>query len=330
MGMRDLRRVALLALSVCCSDPAVAALGDHSQQRIWYEHPVAEATAGYDAANNRTLINSYDIVAYGPNSVELEIKDFVYRCVDRSALTGIAAFYHTPSPEIGARIAAAWSAFHGTLQACLTVNGAAKSYIDKFELGYINRGRWIPGLVLKFTAETPAAKTYTQLHNLIKDKLPDPVNKVVQFYIQSQQFPSVNIRVDPPPGVRHIVAQFPDPSRLRHFSDEAQALAKKRGKELADSVRSQVAQATQQLGSEVAKAGQKAVLVPIQLAGEAAKTTQQTAPTIVRSAVPVVGGDGKLRVPILPGVPGTPSISTNIPAPPNPTMRNGRGCFGFC
>src|SRR5262245_56303287 len=57
--------VVILGLSMAASAQAA---------RVWYEYGVATATGGYDPEKNRTLINKFYIVAFGPDDFESEAK----------------------------------------------------------------------------------------------------------------------------------------------------------------------------------------------------------------------------------------------------------------
>jgi hypothetical protein len=107
---------------------------------IWWEYAVAEATAGYDADSNRTLIYTFDLIVRGPSSVETAIRGVVETCISVSAAAAYEAFKSTSSPEVGGRIGAAWAAFHVAVTACFSTHSIVGALKDQFEIGYIRRG----------------------------------------------------------------------------------------------------------------------------------------------------------------------------------------------
>jgi hypothetical protein len=277
--------------------------------RVWYERSVAEATGGYDPQRNRTLINRFDMVAWGPNDIKTEVRGYVRQCVQDAAAASVAAFEGSPSPEIGTRIGAAWSAFHTSLHGCLTLRSAAKAYIDKFEIGYIRRAYWIHGLVLKFTTDNPTTQVYNRLQKIVN--IPDPLNKVIVFYLRSQQI-SVNIKLSPPKVLTHFIAHLPDPPDLRRFSENASDAAKKQGKELADSVVYEATHATSTIGREAQKAGNMLIVVPVRLTGEVAQQAGAQAPKLIEKTLPFSVEDGKV---VFHPVPGLVDVKPSIHSP---------------
>jgi vacuolar-type H+-ATPase subunit H len=275
---------------------------------IWWEHPVAEATGGYDANEDRTLINSFNLVVYGPSSVEIAIRGIVQDCVTTSATAAYGAFKTAPSPEVGARLAFAWTTFHSALKGCLTIRNVGNELWNKFEIGYIRRGRWEKGLRLRFSAENPAAESYRQLHNLVKDKLPDPLNKLISFYISSQEFPSVDIKLEPPQLVRDIVAQLPEPRELRKIIDVAEEYAMKGGKRIIAEAKEEAQRAVRRLGQDAIREGEKIVQEVIQIVGQQAEAAVRQAPNIIEDFLPRVE-DGRVTLPhpvrfLIPPIPG--------------------------
>ena len=206
---------------------------------IWWEHPVVETTGGYDARNKKTLINSFNLVVYGPTSVKETIVHAIEECVKASAVAAYEAFQATPSPEIGARIGAAFAAFKSTIVSCISLRGIGNELASKFNLGYVRRGRWVDGLNLRCVAQSPTAENYRALHNMVKDKLPDPVNKLIMLYIATQEIPPIDIKLDCPPIINDAIAAMPDARELREFADAAERFATERGKKLIDEVKAE-------------------------------------------------------------------------------------------
>ncbi len=284
-----------------------------SAQRVWYEYGVASATGGYDPGANQTLINKFYLVVWGPDDVQTEARAFVRKCIQDSAVVGVGAFQSTPSPEPGARIGAAWKAFHVNLEHCLSGSELAEQYAKKFEIGYTRRGFWEHGLNLKFTAENPSVKVYEQLHGLVKKDLPDPVNKLIVFYLQTQNPPSINIKIDLSQDTRKFLAELPDPTQLRRYYEDGQERASEAGRHLSDEVGREAREATTRLGSEAAKAGQAMIVAPVQLVGKSAEEAAKKAPEIANTLFPVSTGDGRIDIrPIPAPLPPEASRDTDV------------------
>jgi len=262
------------------------------REGVWWEQPVAEATGGYDAQNNRTLINAYDSVVYGPSSVEKAAVEITESCVTGAAKLGYEAFNKTPG-ELSAKVAAAWTAFHGAVDTCLTAQSVAKELAHKFELGYVRRGRWVPGLNLTFSAENPAAQQFRQMHNWVKDKVPDPVNKLITFYIGTQDLPKVDITLDPPRFMREAIPQLPDVPELRNMVDRVEKEALKDPGKFAGMIgqkkdvvlselKDEAKNLGKRLGSEALQAqGGKLLQEGVRVVGDAADDIAKRAPRFV-------------------------------------------------
>jgi hypothetical protein len=324
--MRRLTGLCTLALLIVGVSTSPA-----SAQRVWYEYGVASATSGYDSSANQTLINKFDLVVWGPDDVQTVARAFVRKCIRGSAVVGAGAFQSTPSPEPGARIGAAWKAFHGNLEHCLSGSGLAEQFAKKFEIGYTRRGLWEHGLNLKFTAENPSVKVYEQLHGLVKKDVPDPVNKLIVFYLQAQKPPSINIKIDPSQDTRKFLAELPDPTGLRRFYEDGQERASEAGRRLSDEVGREAREATTRLGSEAAAAGQATIVAPVQLVGKSAEEAAKKAPEIANTLVPVSTGDGRIDIrPIPAPLPSEASEDNHVSFSKNCTtigkVKIGAGC----
>jgi TolB-like protein/class 3 adenylate cyclase len=260
-------------------EPVPAIVKQAQGARVWYEYGVATAAGGYDPEKNRTLINRFYIVAFGPDDLPSEATSYTQGCLRKVTAVAVEAFNDAAAPEIGARLAAAYSAFHGALAACLAPEGSAKAYSGKFEIGYVRRGFWEPGLRLKFHAESPSTKNYARLHNAVKDRLPDPLNKIIVFYINAQEIPDLDFRIKLPAEPGKFLKTLPDPGELRSLVSNAQTEAAKRGKRIAEEVGKEAYQTTKRLGSE-AKIGQEVLPVPVLVDGEAAKGVKTVVPDL--------------------------------------------------
>lgn len=258
--------------------------GDH-ESGIWWEHPVAEATAGYDAPHNRTLINSYDLVVFGPSSVGKTIEKIVEGCVQSSAFAAFSAFKATPSPEVGARVGAAWTSFQAAIRVCLTAKNIADDLKGQFDIGYIQRARWADGLNLKFSADYSSADQYKKLHGLVKGKLPAPLNQLVTFYISTQEVPSVDIRVDPPKFVQDALKALPSPEQLKQMSDAIDYFSKKKGKEIVEDMKADLQKEAAALGAQATSEAQKIVTQQVRLVGDAASQLATAAPDLVNTVL---------------------------------------------
>ena len=302
--MRSLVRLtAILVVLSGWISPAAA-------QRVWYEYGVASATGGFDAVHNRTLINKFYLAVFGPDDVKVEAHNFVRHCIQDSAVAAVAAYQGTPSPEPGARIGAAWKGFHVHLEHCLSAREFAKEYIKKFEIGYIRRGYWEPGLNLRFTAENPSVKIYEQLHQAVKKDLPDPVNKLIVFYIQTQQPPTINIKINPDDAGKFLL-QFPEPAQLRRYFDDGQKRAADAGKHLS----AEVGRETREISHRLGSAGETLVVAPVRLVGKTAEEAAKKAPEIAGTMIPVKAGNGQVVWQTIPGpVPAEVSRHTTVKA----------------
>ncbi|MGI6854366.1 hypothetical protein [Mesorhizobium sp. 1B3] len=323
-------RVAVIPTGTAAGMPAPdgndEAGGEASSQvrnGIWWEEPIAEATGGYDPETNRTLINSYNLVVFGPSSVESAIKAVVEECVSLSAGAAYTAFKATPSPEIAARIGTAWTTFHGALAECFALKSVYSALRKQFDVGYIRRGRWVDGLRLRFTAENPTTEHYKRFHRLVDDKLPDPVNKLVNFYIASQEYPSVDIRLDPPKIARDFLKQLPPMDELRDFLGQAEHLAEGGGKKILSDLKQEATEKFRQLGSEAATAGEKLLHQPVRLVGAGADELKKAAPGIGGALIPRIE-DGRVR--LGPAVFDVPDVDL----PPIDLNPCGERCFGAC
>jgi TolB-like protein/class 3 adenylate cyclase len=273
-------------------EPVQAIVQQAQSARVWYEYGVATAIGGYDSETSRTLINRFYIVAFGPVDLPREVTSSAQACLHKVTVVAVEAFNNVPSPEVGARLAAAYSAFHGSLEACLAPERLAKAYSGKFEIGYVRRAFWEPGLRLKFHAESPSTKNYARLHNAVKDRLLDPLNKIIVFYINAQKIPDLDFRINPPADLGKFLKTLPDPSELRTLVSNAQTEAAKRGKRIAEEVGEEANEATKRLGSEAAKIGQEVPLVPVLVDGEAATGVKAVVPDL--SPIPFKRDEARL------------------------------------
>lgn len=279
--------------------------GAHAS-RVWYEYGLASATGGYDAVNNRTLINKWYLVGFGPDDIATEIKAYVQDCIKISVVSGVDAFQAAPSPEISARLAAAFSAFHGSISTCLSARSAARAYLRKFEIGYVRRGYWENGLHLKFVAKSPSAENYAKLHNAVKNHLPDPVNKVIVFYINTQKPPSIDLKLHPPKELGKFLKELPKPDDLRRFVSRADAEARRTGERILREVNQEAEKATKRLGTEAARAGEGIAVAAVEVASSAAKEVKKIAPDIADAANPLPKvEDDSVTVPTGPGTSAT-------------------------
>ena len=258
----------VLILGVLMFAPEVIA----ATQLVWYQYGVASAAGGFDFEKNRTLFNRWYIVAYGPDSVEREAKSYVQNCAKTATIAAVEAFKDTPTPEISAHVAAARASFQANVQTCLSLRSFTKAYASKFEIGYIRRALWVDGLNLKFDAESPTAQNYRMLHNEVKDKLPEPLNKIIMFYIESQDFRSIYVRFTLPKEETRFLAQLPDPQKLRdmqkRFEEEGKELGKRIAKEIKEEAEKGVRsarEAVENFGRNAGEYLQRAAEVPIKL-----------------------------------------------------------------
>lgn len=277
---------------------------------IWWEYPVAEATGGYDAKQNRTLVNSFHIAVFGPSSVDDTVRSICEDCVKAAATAAYSAFQATPSPEIGARFGAACKAFRVSLQACFKLKALADVLASKFDIGYVRRGRWVDGLNIRLVAGTPTAENYRKIHNLIKDKLPDPLNKLITLYIATQELPPVDVVLAPPRILRDVLAQLPDPKELREFSAAAEQLALKDGKRILAEVQEEAKRTAVRLGEEALNEVRQ---VTIRLAGEAAEAAVREGPEILKTIVPIMAGGEIVFRPVI-------KIAEDLNWPPLPAL----------
>src|SRR2546421_103580 len=86
--------------------------GSIGQGRIWFEYGVAQTTGGFDAKNNRTLINKWYIAAFGPDDIATETKAYVQQCVRDAVIVAVHAFQTTPG-EVAVKLSAAYGSFQG-------------------------------------------------------------------------------------------------------------------------------------------------------------------------------------------------------------------------
>ncbi|GJD92460.1 hypothetical protein BHAOGJBA_6014 [Methylobacterium hispanicum] len=274
--------------------PDLSGIDIKFENGIWWEHPVAEATGGYDAKNKKTLINSFNIVVFGPSSVRETIVDVLRNCVKISAVAAYEAFQAAPSPEIGARIGAAFAAFKATLMPCVSTTALGRELASEFSLGYIRRGRWVDGLNLRCVVQSPTAENYRALHNMVKDKLPDPVNKLIMFYIATHEIPPIDIKLDCPPIINDAIAALPHTEKLREFADAAERLAAERGKNIIPEIKAEAEKLVRKRGQElIDMIPALPMLVSGPIAAEIVKHApsfiQETVIPAVRNGVPVLG-----------------------------------------
>lgn len=246
---------------------------------IWWERPAAEMTGGYDGPSNRTLIHSYNVAVRGPSSVEASIRDAAEACVSVAGGAGFAAFKATPSPEIGARLGAAWGAFKGSLATCFSGSSIQMALLDQFEVVYIRRVRYAPGLNLRFSVSNPTTEIYGKMHDLVKGNLPDPINRVIQFAIASQDFPEVNISLQPPEFLRPYSAEVPDVKQLQKFRDGYEAVKQKNLPALADLVKNEIQnEAGKWVGDASGKAASELQGAMVRIQGQAADALKSMSP----------------------------------------------------
>jgi hypothetical protein len=263
---------------------------------IWWEYPVGEITAGYDAKRDRTLIRSYNLAVIGPTSADLNIVEILKQCIQRAALVGYRAFMDAPSPEVGIRLGLAWTAFHGYLPVCLAPDTIARELASKFEIGYINRLRWESGLNLRFTAHNPASDNYRRMHEVVKDKLPQPLNQVITFYIASQQGPDVNIKLDPPPWARELLAAGPSPEEMTKYIDAADKLQTEEGR--SQFLKESLADLVSDPSSINSNADTANNLRSVYLEGTEALNLGKFAPDIGKALVPIIENGRPILAPL--------------------------------
>jgi hypothetical protein len=273
------------ALAGCALTALLLLLSSARAARIWFEYGVATATAGYDADQDRTLMNKFYVAAFGPEDVRTEVPDFDRFCIQKSTIAAVHAFQSTPG-EVGAKLSAAHGGFHDTLRGCLTADNLAKAYLGRFEVGYIRRGYWEPGLNVRFSAENPLTRYYVELHNAVKDKVPDPVNKLIVFYVHSEPAPNMDFKLDPPPELGKFLSLYPDPSELRRLCERADEEASKQGRRIAGEVKREAETTTRTLGSEAEDAGQEMTVAAVAVVGDAARGAKEVAPRLEEALAP--------------------------------------------
>ena len=256
---------------------------------IWWEYPVAEVTSGYDADKNQTIITSYNLTVIGPSTADVKIENILRTCIETSGATAYQAFVDAPSPEIGARIGAAWTAFHGTLPVCLSPQNVAADLVSKFELGYIKRARWEPGLNLQFNVRSPSAENFRTIHAMIRDKLPQPLNDALSFYATTQEIPQVNVKLAPPPWAREVISTLPSTDRAIKYFDAANKLSESEDKGAALVQYAEEAITNPQVAQDYAKDAQSSLKV-FQLTGDVAQAAIKQAPDIGKTLVPIEEG----------------------------------------
>jgi hypothetical protein len=354
MWLSATRSVVSLLSLVIVLVPATKA--DIGQGRVWYEEGVATATGGFDLKHQRTLINKWYIAVFGPDDIEAFVKGYVQNCVEGAAIAAVEAFKETPG-EASVKLGAAEGAFHGSLVGCLSARSAARAYIGKFELGYIRRGYWEDGLNAQLSVDDPRTKNYVLLHNLIKDRLPDPLNKLIVFYINSQKLPDINFNIKPPEQIGKFLARLPDPPNLQRLQEDAERKLSTGGKHLADEVKKEAETVGKAIGSDAAEAfkrGLPMIVAGTPITGDpaaVAKSVQDAAQNAVAQFGPkakkvfedslprvegqrviapcgigcnvAVGSDGKVLTVSIPGIPSisvdASKLPVQLPPPPSPS-----------
>lgn len=245
--------------------------------RVWAEYGLATATAGYDAGNNRTLIDKYYLGAVGPDSVADAVRDFVIDCAKKSTLAGAAAFKATPSPEIAARTAAATASFKAVFTGCVSTSGAAKYLASQFYISFDRKAYWETGLNLKFNAQNPSTEAYTVIHNAIKDKIPDPLNRAIVLYIAAMQPPQVNVKLEMPDEARRFLRVMPTPPLMNRYAQEAQLRAVNKGMQLIPEVLNEPKNLPAALGTYALNSGKDVIAAQIQIAQQLSSDAVQAA-----------------------------------------------------
>lgn len=224
---------------------------------VWWERPVAEVTGGYDGPRNRTMIHSYNLVVRGPSTYDGAARAVIEGCVSVAGGSGYAAFKSTPSPEIGVRMGAAWGAFKTSLASCFSTKSIQAAVVDQFEVGYMRRVRYEDGLHARFSVSNPSTELYSKLHDLVKDKVPEPINRFIQFAISTQDFPEIDIKLQPPAILRNFSAEIPDAAQMQKMSDAYNDAKNKNWPALAKLVEDEIKNQAQSWAKDgAAKAGE--------------------------------------------------------------------------
>lgn len=111
--------------------------------------------------------------------------------------------------------------FQASAQICLSASSLTKALADKFDVGLVNRAEWTKGLSLQFSADNPTAQNYEKLHEIVKKQLPEPLNQIIKFYIDTQKIPAVDIKIEVPDFVRKFVVVAPPNAEILKFQNEA-------------------------------------------------------------------------------------------------------------
>ena len=82
------------------------------------------------ATDFRTMQISAYLRVTGPTNIQASAQRAVQTCADAAAISAIAAFVGTPSPEIGARAAAAYATIWPVFVGCIKTAGAAIVGVD--------------------------------------------------------------------------------------------------------------------------------------------------------------------------------------------------------
>ena len=250
--------------------------------RVWYEYGVATATGGYDPEKNRTLISRFTSLPLVPMTCRATQRVTHRRACARLMVAAVEAFNDAPSPRVGARVAAAYSAFHGSLEACLTSAGFAKAYSGRFEIGFVRRGFWEPGLRLKFHAESPSTINY------------EPQRRKRSTSIFAQQDHRILHQCSensghPPPdqtagGTWQIPQDLSRSERAAQPCRQCSVRGREAGKTHRRGVGEEAYRATKRLGSE-AEIGPELLLIPVLVDGEAAKGVNAVVPGSITNSL---------------------------------------------
>lgn len=188
----------------------------HAEQ-VWYEWGLATASVGWDTDKKRTLVQKYYLAAVGPSHIAEPAVGAVKACLLKSLKDGATAFKSTPSPEMSARMAAAYATFKVETIACIKTISLASAYADSFEPALIQRQEWQNGYSLKFHNDNPSTRIYRQVGEYIEEEFGGEVakglNSMFQFQADLQDI-EIDVELGNSDAVATVLNSFAQSARV--------------------------------------------------------------------------------------------------------------------
>jgi hypothetical protein len=205
--------IAIIACALCGASQAA--------MKVWAKEDLAKVSAGLDAKGSRTYVSTIALIATGPDTVQNVAEKVVSDCIGLAIGAAKAAFSANPDASNSTRVAGAVAAFKATMITCFQASAVEKSVAEQFDLGLVSYGQWEPGIHVELTLDNPQAAYYSELRSFMKDRVPEPVFKMVNLYADVMApVHSLSASVQVPDWLANAVAQTPTVQAMTKFVDE--------------------------------------------------------------------------------------------------------------